>query len=348
MEKVVDRIVFRRLTDNDFDKIYQEGSAYAKGGGQSYIDFPTGDVPLAEWNILLGVPTETRAGGRSAWTFEINSFGMNVSQDLTIAHRRDASISITSQKIVSRESNRVPSWHPDNGFPDQVAAGRIFPLIYIVKTTDGEYWAGWTDKNAPVAGWKTNTDLNQFFVSDEAGVAVGDGSMFIETSNRQWPFYFKSNAEKHHTRSEEEVTEIEFEGDILEDVESLSQEEKDRVVKIKARNTKIVRNLKKLYDGRCQISGEELTFPKKDGKLYSEAHHLIALGDGGSDDYRNIIIISPLIHRMLHYAKVSGIDLSKIKNNRLTIQINDTNHVITWHPEHARTVNRSVESEAQE
>jgi 5-methylcytosine-specific restriction protein A len=85
-----------------------------------------------------------------------------------------------------------------------------------------------------------------------------------------------------------------------------------------------------------------LTFQKKDGSWYSEVHHLISLGENGSDSYANAIVISPLIHRMLHYAKVSAIDLSKIKNHKLKIQINDKDYEITWHPDHLKTVEKSL------
>ena len=73
-----------------------------------------------------------------------------------------------------------------------------------------------------------------------------------------------------------------------------------------------------MYGGKCQITGETMTFKKKNGELYSEVHHLIPLGESGSDSYANAIVISPLIHRMLHYADVSEIDLNHaIKNNTI-------------------------------
>ncbi|MCY4492215.1 MAG: HNH endonuclease, partial [Thaumarchaeota archaeon] len=73
-------------------------------------------------------------------------------------------------------------------------------------------------------------------------------------------------------------------------------------------------------------------------EYYSEAHHLIPLGEDGADNVSNIVILSPLIHRMLHYAKVDGLDLNKIKNNKLLIKINGVKHVITWHRDHAKTI----------
>jgi 5-methylcytosine-specific restriction protein A len=45
---------------------------------------------------------------------------------------------------------------------------------------------------------------------------------------------------------------------------------------------------------------------------------------------------------MLHYAKVSAIDLSKIKDNKLKIKVNDKDYEITWHPDHLKTVEESL------
>ena len=76
------------------------------------------------------------------------------------------------------------------------------------------------------------------------------------------------------------------------------------------RNQKIVAALKALYGGRCQLTGDQFVFKKTDGELYCEAHHLLALGSGGADSPYNLVIVSPLIHRMFHYAEVSGLDLN--------------------------------------
>jgi 5-methylcytosine-specific restriction protein A len=121
------------------------------------------------------------------------------------------------------------------------------------------------------------------------------------------------------------------------------------VVRIKQRNQNAVRGLKELYRHKCQITGSKQTFLKRDGTPYTEAHHLIALGNGGADDPRNIIIVSPLIHRMLHYADVTGVDLSRIVqaadgSAQLTIQINGTNFTIAWHPQHAERVRLAGQS----
>ena len=143
-------------------------------------------------------------------------------------------------------------------------------------------------------------------------------------------------------KTEQEILDTLFNEDEAEDMK-VEAKQKTVILKIKQRNQKAVKALKSLYDNRCQISGALLTFKKKDGTYYSEVHHLVPLGEGGADNPQNIIIVSPLIHRMLHFAKVEGIDLSNITSNSkgegtLKITINDEENVITWHAQHAKRV----------
>ena len=59
---------------------------------------------------------------------------------------------------------------------------------------------------------------------------------------------------------------------------------------------------------------------------------------GGSDDPANLVVISAHIHRMLHYAVVEGIDLSKIDDDKLDFTINGETFTMTWRPEHAKVI----------
>ena len=67
---------------------------------------------------------------------------------------------------------------------------------------------------------------------------------------------------------------------------------------------------------------------------------MIPLGKGGADSVYNIVILSPLIHRMMHYAKIEDFVLKNIKNNKLPVRINGVKHTITWHHDHAKTVEK--------
>ena len=135
------------------------------------------------------------------------------------------------------------------------------------------------------------------------------------------------------SRSEEEIAADLFKDDYL----SKKVKKTPKVIETFERNRKAVREMKRLYK-TCQITGDDFVFSKVDGKPYLEVHHLIPLGEGGSDDPANLVVISAHIHRMLHYAVVEGIDLSTIVEGKLGFTINDEAFTITWLPDHAKVI----------
>jgi 5-methylcytosine-specific restriction enzyme A len=347
MEKRVDSLVFRRMTYADFRHINKKGGEESGGGGQSYIDFPVRDITLAQWFEFLGKNTGLGAGDRPQWDFIVNSLGIKEANKLRIYQRRQGSVSIASQKIHSKESNRIPSWNPQNGFPNDYDHQNENLVIYITKTKYGEYWAGWFLQNQIPANWVGNTTLSKMFTQESAGYLKFRRKLFIETENKIWPFHFDATSIINDISTEEDV-EIEL---ALEDtsprlqvlIDNNTQPEiVNRLMRIRQRNNKLVKNLKELYGGKCQLTGEKLTFKKKNGEWYSEVHHLIPLGENGSDSYANAIVVSPLIHRMLHYARVSEINLNNIMDGRLSITINDITYEIKWHPEHVSMVEKTL------
>lgn len=345
MEKRVTSLVFRRMTYADFRHINKTGGEEAGGGGQSYIDFPTTDIPLSTWREFLGPATGTGAQGPQ-WLFPINSLGLRLTKNLKIYQRRSASVCIASQKIHSTAANRVPAWHPDNAFPNDYDPSTENLVIYIAKTSDGEFWAGWFLENNIPKGWPINNELRRLFAEEAAGYIEFRSRTFLETGVRNWPFYFTPSLKANEEWTDEDIQEDLTEEDTsvkLKDMSSMPAQFIQRVTRIRKRNKQLVKNLKDLYEGKCQLTGESFTFRKTDGTLYSEVHHLIPLGEAGSDSYANAIVVSPLIHRMLHYAQVSAINLADIKDDKLIIQINGNDYTITWHPDHTATVNSSLD-----
>lgn len=100
--------------------------------------------------------------------------------------------------------------------------------------------------------------------------------------------------------------ELDFELDeenFLHDISGkILPEREKRLVYLFKRNLKISKRLKKLYKGRCQICN--FTFEKENGQNYSESHHIVPLGESGSEEIKNIIIICANCHRQIHYDKV--------------------------------------------
>ena len=104
-------IVYRYLTDADFFNINKPRGTETAGGDQSYIDFPTSDIVVAEWKKFFDGVTgcvETIKTAGPAWEFPIHSIGLPISDDrsLKIYQRRAASVSITAQKIHSNPGRK--------------------------------------------------------------------------------------------------------------------------------------------------------------------------------------------------------------------------------------------------
>ena len=78
-------------------------------------------------------------------------------------------------------------------------------------------------------------------------------------------------------------------------------EEVTGIKRIRKLDRSIGDSLKRLYDYRCQMTGERI------GDAYDalvvEAHHIIPFTQSLNNDTSNIIIISPSYHRIIHKAK---------------------------------------------
>ncbi len=304
-------------------------------------------------------------------------------QDFYIYQRREASVCIPRQHLNTSGAIRIRSWLPENGFPEPDDPADRFQLpaglaVYFVRTFDAEVWAGWflNDMNIspPWRDESARLRLSQMVATGRMAGDVGilsfdDGRLYIDEGNNRSPFVSVQRMPARRSamrpaegetaqrgsrgiprpglpgrreRTEEEIINSLFGED--EDFESeVSEEIKQSIVRVRRRNQRAINDLKELYLYRCQISGLQYSFNKRDGRPYVEAHHLIPLGGGGADNPYNIIIVNPLIHRMLHYANVGDVDLSQILEEEdgsasLSILINGTPYAVRWKPEHARRV----------
>ena len=72
----------------------------------------------------------------------------------------------------------------------------------------------------------------------------------------------------------------------------------ERVVELNARDQGLVRELKRIYEGKCQICASELY----DGKFGSitEAHHIHWLSRDGADTLENMVLLCPNHHAAVH------------------------------------------------
>lgn len=254
--------------------------------------------------------------------------------------------------------------------------------VYIVRLSNDEYWAGWFQKAVPEPGWQTNAKLNRMFSEPEGFLTLrGDVSFDPATpdwpfrvattsgvpasareaagsiplpatkapatspmatdSTATGVSAIPSPADAGVDATEDSQTESFFDEDEIAQGHK-TPEVREAIQRIRVRDRRAVRRLKELYGSRCQVTGEANTFLMRNGRLYSEVHHLIPLGQGGADSLYNMVVLSPVIHRMFHFARVEGLELSKIEGNKLKFKMNTHDYEITWHPDHAKIVEGSL------
>ena len=185
-----DSLIFRRLSQADFKNISGQGGVKG-GGGQGYIDISTKGVTKEMMNAFLGDATSMGTNG-PRWEFKVKSLSLgDEEQNLVIYQRRETSFCIASQKIGTRECNRVEIWKTEKtNFPNESYDEDGNPLIvFIVKTTENTYWAGWFYVNEGLS-FKMNSATAAMFAKDD-GYIKFESVVEIDTSNYKWPFNFK-------------------------------------------------------------------------------------------------------------------------------------------------------------
>ena len=78
------------------------------------------------------------------------------------------------------------------------------------------------------------------------------------------------------------------------------------------RNRQLVDELKKLY-GESQVEGDSLPEGLPSERILEalEVHHIKALGQGGPDEKKNMIVLSATLHALIHADPDCRIDLAK-------------------------------------
>ena len=208
--KSVSYVIYRYLTDNEYFVLYKPAGAETGGGGQRYIDFPTGAISVSKWRRFLadvqgGEEGQVQHGPQ--WEVPVlNVLVRGSSQQphpISIYQRRQNSICIANQNI---SGQRLPAWHPNNGFPQPVEPSQrvsVPPRLtaYLVRTRSNEVWAGWFDADTLESVCRTEeatSQLSRMLDEDNEPGSTGfieckEGALFLNDDEPDLPVFLSKN-----------------------------------------------------------------------------------------------------------------------------------------------------------
>lgn len=183
-----DCLIFRKLTPNEFkainNLIKSEG-----GGSQTYIDFPKGKISDDDFQTFFNNSGEEIKNGYE-WKFVVrNDITGESAQNVTISARRTSSNSLREQN-----NNRLVAWKPEiTGFP---SASDPYDednpvVLYILRSTNLQYWAGWFYRNNCDDSWFMTKNLSKM-IFDDCGFVQFDYPIEFDPKNVNWTFGYKS------------------------------------------------------------------------------------------------------------------------------------------------------------
>lgn len=167
----IDRIWWRNVQLGEFYNI-ERVAKIAGGGGSLYIEIPSSMVPITL--DFLGV-TEANVDSLEVITIHAGVVGQpGLSGPIEFHGKNGGRMRIARQNRQQASSQRHPAWTAANGFPiapDNVSnadeASQYFPegglRIYIAKTVEGEYYAGFKKGSRP-ASMKPNDPMWDLFL----------------------------------------------------------------------------------------------------------------------------------------------------------------------------------------
>lgn len=177
-------LVFRKLTSNEFKAITNTINSVG-GGSQTYIDFPKGCISDDEFKEFFDSDGKPNANGYE-WEFYVNSLSLGQThQKEIISARRSSSNSLREQN----KENRIEIWKNEkSGFPLDSYDEKNNPIIvYIIKSDNKEYWAGWFYRNYVNDTWPMTKGLSSMLWQDCAYIKF-DAQIPFDVNDFTWPF----------------------------------------------------------------------------------------------------------------------------------------------------------------
>lgn len=180
----VESLIFRKLTPNEFKAITNTINSQS-GGSQTYIDFPKGCISDDDFKEFFESEGNKNTNGFE-WVFRVNSLSIGrTQQQETISARRESSNSLREQN----NNNRIEIWkNGRSGFPVDSYDDKNNPIVvYILKSDDKEYWAGWFYRNQCDDTWPMTRGLSIMLWKDCAYIKF-DTPIPFSTDDFTWPF----------------------------------------------------------------------------------------------------------------------------------------------------------------
>lgn len=179
----VESLIFRKLTPNEFKAITNTINSQG-GGSQTYIDFPKGCISDDDFKEFFESEGNKNTNGFE-WVFRVNSLSIGrTQQQETISARRESSNSLREQN----NNNRIEIWkNGRSGFPVDSYDDKNNPIVvYILKSDDKEYWAGWFYRNQCDDTWPMTRGLSIMLWKDCAYIKF-DTPIPFSTDDFTWP-----------------------------------------------------------------------------------------------------------------------------------------------------------------
>ncbi|MDG5789782.1 AAA family ATPase [Evansella sp. AB-P1] len=181
--KIIDAIFFKKITPGDLWNIDRAKGTVAGGGGQTYINLAIDEDKLIEF-LEYGdhIPKTSDHMLRNIITINADTIGQPLKiSDIEFDPRQDRNDYKLSNQAIHK--NRHHAWsNTENGFPviptGAVGAASVtnvdYLQIYIIRTTDGEYHAGYIDSSVMPTTWPKGVGLEEMFTGNRTDVIFFD------------------------------------------------------------------------------------------------------------------------------------------------------------------------------
>lgn len=199
----IERIFYRKINPSDFKKLYDIDRPEG-GGGQTYLEaagIPNEKiVDFLSYAEVSDSPLKEKGETRSVYTFNAYVLG---NSKVGSAFIEFAPRSGRNNYRISRQNMKYkhPAWSVDNGFPeankdtngDYTSDGNFEGIIdnlviWIIKTSNRKYYAGFVNKDTMPDAWPHDIGLEEIFRGERCGVIDTEPFRLQFIDNKECPF----------------------------------------------------------------------------------------------------------------------------------------------------------------